>query len=162
MFNELSPNTKNLFEFVLNKKTDEKDYMRLAIKAAKKSTEEVGCGVVIVKDGVVIAKSYNTQRKTHNAGAHAEMNAIRLAGKKISNKNLQGATAYCTREPCIMCLSALSYAKVSKVVFGLTMKETYSPDRIINIEVEEFLEKSPHKLEVVAGFLKDECKILLG
>ena len=135
--------------------------MRLAIEEAKNSSEDIGCGVVIVKDEQVIAKAHNNQRINNNASAHAEINAIKEAGKKLNNKKLEDCTVYCTCEPCIMCLSALSYAKIKKLVYGLSMKETYSANRIINIDINQFLAKSPHKFEIIQDFMKDECKKLL-
>lgn len=144
------------------KNVDEK-FLRLAIDEAKKSSESVGCGVIIVKNGEVLAKTHNTQRETNNASAHAEISAIQKAGKKLGRKRLEGCTMYCTTEPCIMCLSAASYAKIKRLVFGLTMKETYNIDRIIDIvDINGFIEKSPHKFEYEGGILKEECMILLG
>jgi tRNA(adenine34) deaminase len=136
-------------------------FMKIAIKEAKKSSESIGCGTVIVKNGKIIAKAYNTQHETNNASAHAEINAIKKAGQKFRNRELKNCVVYSTTEPCIMCLSALSYAKIKKLVFGLSMKETFSTDRIIDFNIDTFLEKSPHKFDVVKGFMKDECKQLL-
>ena len=133
-------------------------YMTLAIKEAKKSTEDIGCGAIIIKENKIIGKGYNTQRETHNATAHAEINAIKAAGRKIKNKKLEECIIYCTCEPCIMCLSALSYAKVKKIIYGMSMNETYSKDRIIDINIEQFLNRSPHKIEIEKGFMKEECQ----
>lgn len=139
----------------------DKDFMELAIKEAKKSKEAMGCGVVITKNGEVISRAYNTQRSSHDATAHAEINAIRKACKKLRSKNIEGATIYCTCEPCIMCLSAISYSRINKIFYGLSMKETYSMDRIIDIDLDTFLSKTPFKQKVIRGFMKDECRILL-
>lgn len=132
--------------------------MRLAIQEAKKSKEDIGCGVVIVKDNSVIAKAFNTQRETCNATAHAEINALQQAGQVLRSKTLEKCTAYCTCEPCIMCLSAFSYAKIKKIVYGLSMKESYPVSRIIDVDSSLFLEKSPHKIEIVPSFLVEECR----
>lgn len=66
----------------------DKDFMSLALEEAKRSIDIIGCGAVIAKDGEVVAKAHNTQRKTNNASAHAEINAIGEAGKKLGSKNL--------------------------------------------------------------------------
>src|SRR3989338_14249 len=97
---------------------DEK-FMKLAIKEAKKSKDGIGCGAVIVKNGKILAKSYNTQRSSFDASAHAEINAIRLAGKRLKTKYLDDCTIYSTLEPCIMCAAAISYAGVKRIVYGL-------------------------------------------
>ena len=136
----------------------DKKFLNLAIKQAKKSSEDIGCGVIIVKDNKIIGKGYNTQRKTHNAAAHAEINAIKSAGKKLKSKKLENCIAYCTCEPCIMCLCALSYAKVKKIIYGMSMNETYTKDRIISIDIDQFQEKSPHKIEIQKDFMKEQCQ----
>lgn len=63
-------------------------FMTLAIEEARMSLEPLKCGVVVVKGGQIIARAFNSQRSENNAGAHAEMNAIRLAGQKLGSKNL--------------------------------------------------------------------------
>ena len=127
---------------------DEK-FINLAIKEAKKSTQQVGCGAVIVKQGKVLAKSYNTQRKSHNATAHAEINAIKKAGVKLKNKKLDECTIYCNCEPCTMCLSAIIFSKLKRLVYKTSMKETF-PDNIpVDIDINYFLSKTDRKLEVL-------------
>lgn len=137
------------------------EFMKLAIEEAKKSSEDVGCGVIIVKNNEVIAKAFNSQRASFDASAHAEINAIKEAGKKLNNKILEDCTVYCTCEPCIMCLSALSYAKIKKLVYGLNLRDTYPDNRIIDIKIDEFLANSPHKFEVVKNFMENDCKEIL-
>ncbi len=137
------------------------ELMLIAIEEAKKSEEFVGCGVVIAKDGNVIAKTYNTQRKTNNASAHAEINAIGEAGKKLGNKNLGGCVIYCTCEPCSMCLSAIIFAKIPKLFYGTSMQETFPDNLPITLTTEELLAHSAHKIEIVAEFMKEDCLHLL-
>lgn len=64
--------------------------MRLAISEAKESSEPGKCGAVIIKDGEIVAKAYNSQRGDNHVTAHAEMKAIAEAGKKTVSKNLKG------------------------------------------------------------------------
>lgn len=139
---------------------NEADYMRLAIKEAQKSDEQVGCGVVIVREGEVLSQAFNTERVDHDATAHAEVKAIREAGKKVEDKNLKGATMYCTCEPCVMCMAAAIYAKVEKIVFGLGMKETYGK-YMIGVDYHEVVNNEIHKVNVEGGFLYDECRGLI-
>jgi tRNA(Arg) A34 adenosine deaminase TadA len=119
--------------------TDE-ELMRLAIEEAKLSKEPLKCGVVIAKDGKVISKTYNSQREDNNATFHAEIKAIGLAGKHLKTKNLNGGVAYCTCEPCIMCKTALFFAKIEKIYYGSNLKN----EKIYNISM-------------VRNFLVEEC-----
>ena len=133
--------------------------MQQAIEEATKSSENLKCGVVIVKDNEIIAKAFNSQRDSNNASAHAEINAIKIAGERLNNKNLENCTIYCTCEPCIMCLTAIAFSKIKKLVYGLNLKDV--SDGLININIDEFLQKSSHKFEVVKNFMETECKDIL-
>ena len=134
--------------------------MEMAISEASKSEEPLKCGVVIVKDGKIIAKTFNSQRRDNNATAHAEIKAIADAGKELGNKNLEGSTVYGSCEPCIMCLSAMTFAKVKKLFYGISLKDV-SP-QLIEIDIDTFLDKSPNKLEVIKNFMVEDCRKLLG
>lgn len=131
--------------------------MKLAIKEAKKSSELLKCGCVIVKENKVISKSHNSQRTLKDASAHAEINAIRKAGKKLGNKNLNNCTIYSTCEPCIMCLSAIAFAKIEKLIYGVSLRDVTPKEKRIDIDIDTFLAKSPHKIEVIKDFMKEEC-----
>ena len=133
--------------------------MRLAIEEAWKSKEPFRCGAVIVKGKDVIANSCNSPRTSKDASAHAEINAIRHAGKKLGNKYLDGCRIYSTCEPCVMCLSALVYARIGKIIYGIRLKELSS--KPIDIDIDTFLSKSPHRIKIVKGFMEKECRELL-
>jgi tRNA(adenine34) deaminase len=135
------------------------DFMNLAISEAYKSSEPLKCGVVIVKDGIVITQAFNSQRKDNNSTAHAEIKAIALAGNHLGNKSLEGCIVYGTCEPCTMCLSAMIFAKINKLVYGITLREV-SPT-LIEIDIDTFLAKSPYRFEIVKNFMVEECRQLL-
>lgn len=84
--------------------TDEK-YMREALKQAKKALAlgEVPIGCVIVHDGKIIARGYNRRNTDQSTLSHAEITAIRKAGKILKDWRLEGCTLYVTLEPCQMC-----------------------------------------------------------
>lgn len=107
--------------------TDQR-YLQQAIAMSKKSPEPVGCGVLIVQNGNVIAKTYNSQRADNIAIHHAEIKAVIQANKHTGSRKLEDATAYCSCEPCAMCLTALSYAKVSRIVFNKSMQDLFPDD----------------------------------
>lgn len=84
--------------------------------------------MLIVQNGTVVAKTHNSQRADNIAVNHAEIKAIIEANKATGSRKLKDATAYCSCEPCAMCLTALSYAKVSKIVFNKFMKDLFPDD----------------------------------
>jgi tRNA(Arg) A34 adenosine deaminase TadA len=106
----------------------DKEYLRRAAFMAEQSPEEVGCGCLIVKDGHVVASQFNSQKKDGMAINHAELKAVVAANYETRNRELEGATAYCSCEPCAMCLAALSYAKVERIVYSKTMAEVVPDD----------------------------------
>lgn len=74
-------------------------------------------GAVVVLNGKVIGTGCNEVLSTNNPVAHAEINAIQAACKAINNFQLKGAILYCTCEPCPMCLAAVYWARIKKVIF---------------------------------------------
>lgn len=98
-----------------------KVFLQLAIDTALdniKSNNGGPFGAVIVKDGVLIAKSPNTVTSSNDPTAHAEINAIRLACKELKTFDLSGCEIYSSCEPCPMCLSAIYWARISKVYYA--------------------------------------------
>ena len=142
-------------------KEQNEEFMKLAVEEARKSSEPLKCGVVIVKDGNVVAKTYNSQRESRNSSAHAEIKAIGVAGQALGNKNLNGCDIYCTCEPCLMCVSAIAFAKIDRLFFGVSLADVSPAEKLINISTDEFLEKSPYKFQLIKNFLEEECKALV-
>lgn len=98
-----------------------KEFLQLAIDTALdniKNNEGGPFGAVIAKDGVLIAKSPNTVTTSNDPTAHAEINAIRLACKELNTFDLSGCEIYSSCEPCPMCLSAIYWARISKVYYA--------------------------------------------
>ena len=95
-------------------------YMQEAIKLAllAREEDEVPVGALIVKDGEIIAKAYNTREKSKCATHHAEILAIEEACRVLGGWRLPGATLYVTMEPCCMCAGAIINARIPRVVFG--------------------------------------------
>ncbi len=117
----------------------DKIFLNRAVELAKQSSEKMGCGVIIVIDNKVCAEEYNSQRADNVAVHHAEIKAIVSANKKLGKRELTGATAYCSCEPCAMCLVALSYAKVQRIVFNKTMKDLCPQDPQSNMNPYDFV-----------------------
>lgn len=143
-------------------KTEKRFIMLLAISEAKKSSEPLKCGAAIVRGEQILAAANNSSHQDNDASAHAEVNAIRKAGEKVGSKYLDGCTIYCTCEPCVMCLSAISFARIGTIVYGLTLREVFPKEKIIDIPLDAFLAKNPRKIAVVKNFMQEECGKLLG
>ncbi|MDR1027007.1 MAG: nucleoside deaminase [Rickettsiales bacterium] len=96
------------------------DFMRAAMKMAVRAAahDDVPIGAVIVRDGAIIGRGENKVQKKQNPTAHAEMIAIRAACKKIEKKFLDGCDIYVSLEPCAMCATAISFARVRRVIFA--------------------------------------------
>ena len=100
---------------------DEK-MMRKAILLSKKSIAAGGgpFGAVVVKDGKEVASDHNRVTLNNDPTAHAEVNAIRKAAKKLNTFNLSGCEIYTSCEPCPMCLSAIYWARIDKIYYANT------------------------------------------
>ena len=157
---------------------DDKYYIDLALKKAKVAACNgdipVGCIIVYnenkknrkmcevaklagIKDGEVIATSYNKRNKNKNAISHAEILAISKACKKISDFRLEECTIYVTLEPCQMCAGAIVQSRIKRLVIGTKSEKSGSCGSIINVlDNDEF----NHKVEVT--FLDDnDCKVII-
>lgn len=118
---------------------------------AAESTEPVKCASILVNAaGQVIARSFNSQRADNLTASHAEMKAIALANQSIGRK-LNGITAYGNCEPCTMCLTALIFAGVDRIVFSCRLNDLVEDDKKIDIDCFEFVKKFPYtpKIELI-------------
>ncbi len=99
--------------------------MDIAIKEAKKAylEDEVPIGCVLVKDDQVIAKAHNKKVKKNDATAHAEIECIKKASKKINNWHLDDMDMYVTLEPCLMCGGAIVNSRIKNVYYGAKDKK---------------------------------------
>lgn len=133
---------------------DEK-YMRealaLAIKA--KNKDEVPVGAVIVKNDKIIAKGYNTRESDRDASAHAEINAIKKACKKVKDFRLIGCDIYVTLEPCMMCLGAIMNARIDNLYFGAFNNKE---EVLSSAELAKHAGLN-HNINIVGGVLEKEC-----
>jgi tRNA(Arg) A34 adenosine deaminase TadA len=103
----------------LQDQTDIK-FLARAVQLARENVAIGGgpFGAVIVKDGEVVAESANQVIAIPDPTAHAEVQTIRLAAKNINSFNLSGTTLYTSCEPCPMCLGAIYWSRISRVVFA--------------------------------------------
>ncbi|MBR9680323.1 MAG: nucleoside deaminase [Candidatus Altiarchaeota archaeon] len=141
------------------------EFMREAIKEATsgiKAKDGGPFGAVIVRDDKIIAKAHNTVLFSRDPTAHAEINAIRAASKKLG-KDMSGCVIYSTTEPCPMCFSAIHWAKIDKVVFG-TKIEDVAKLGFNEMPIKDFTLKflGNLKIEIEGDFLSMECLELLS
>lgn len=130
-------------------------FMKLALKEATYAFEEdeIPVGAIVVAGNRIIGKGYNQTEKLKDVTAHAEMIAITAAANYLGSKFLEDCTLYVTLEPCLMCASAIMWARVSRLVFGAYDAKagyTLTQGRVLH-----------PKTEVTHGILKDECGLLL-
>ena len=135
-------------------------WMEKALELAHKAEAagEVPVGAVLVKDNQLIAEGWNKPISSFDATSHAEIMAMRAAGKKLNNYRLIGTTMYVTLEPCSMCVGAMIHARVSKVVYGAAEPRTGALGGAFNL-----LQANQHNhiFTVESGVLEEESKALL-
>ena len=127
----------------------DEQYMRRALELAGRAEGEVPVGALVVVDGKVLGEGWNRPLSTHDASSHAEIEAIRAAGRATGNYRLPGATLYVTVEPCVMCVGAIFHARVARVVYGAREPKTGA--------TELFLSLFNHHATVQGGVLEKEC-----
>ena len=134
--------------------------MTEALKEAKKASEklEVPVGAVIVKDGKIIAKSYNQKETKYDTTKHAEILAIQKASKKLKSWRLIDCDMYVTLEPCPMCAGAIINSRIRKVYIGALDEKTGSVGSKLNLFTDY---KFNHNVEFEKGILEKECKEML-
>lgn len=133
--------------------------MKVALSQAQKAKEqnEVPIGAVIVKDGKVIARAYNTRNKTQNAINHAEILAISKACKKLKSWRLDECDIYVTLEPCPMCMGAILNARIKNLFYGAYDKT--SGDNLIEAIANS--NRLNHKTNLFGGVLQEDCSSIL-
>lgn len=141
-----------------------KKFMRLAIKEAAKNLKKMDggpFGACIVKRGKAIAVARNEVLKK-DATCHAEINAIRIASRKLKSFDLSGCVIYSTTEPCPMCFAAIHWARISKIVYGTTTKDAKKIG-FNELEITDRRLKSlgKSKIKIIPDYMREECLALL-
>lgn len=111
------------------------DYMEMALMEAKKAYDkgEIPVGVIIVKDGNIIAKAHNRKEELKSSLAHAEILAIEEASRYLGDWRLAGTEMYVTLEPCAMCAAAIAQARISKLHIGTFNRDMGACGTILNL-----------------------------
>lgn len=137
----------------------ENKFMKSALKCAEAALKEgeVPIGAVVVCDGKVIARGHNRRTKRQIATAHAEIEAIEKACKKLKSWRIPECDLYVTLEPCPMCMGAALNARIRKIYFGAyedkgrSLTNDIASANLLN-----------HKIEVEGGVMEEECRGILS
>ena len=126
----------------------------LALAREAESHGEVPVGAVVVFDGEVRGRGFNSPIRLNDPTAHAEMLAIREAAAAIGNYRMESAILYSTLEPCVMCAGALVAARVGRLVFGARDLRFGGVRSKFHLADSEILN---HRVEIVEGVLASQC-----
>ncbi len=126
--------------------------MREAAKAAKRGDAPFGA-VLADAAGTPLLRAGNTQASRNDPTAHAEINLIRLAARRLGRSTLEGLRVATNAEPCSMCLSALVKSRVAALHFGTPHEPHIDPP----IPAEEIVGRAHHRIELHGGILAAEC-----
>jgi tRNA(adenine34) deaminase len=130
--------------------------LALAREAAARG--EVPVGAIVVHDGAIVGRGGNAPIAHSDPTAHAEIAALRDAGRALGNYRLPGCTLYVTLEPCAMCAGAIMHARIARLVFGAADPKTGACGSVVDLFAETRLN---HHTEVTRGVAADACAALL-
>jgi tRNA(adenine34) deaminase len=136
-------------------------YLRTAIAEAQAAelAGEVPIGAIIVHQNEIIARGQNRVLRDHDPTAHAEIVALRHAGRALENYRLaENCTLYTTLEPCAMCAGAILHARIARLVYAAPDLKAGACGSVLSVMNHPQLN---HKVEVTSGLLADECGSLL-
>ena len=133
--------------------------MKAALKCAQKAFDEgeVPIGAVVVSEGKIIARGHNRRTKKQVATAHAEIEAIEKACKKLKSWRIPECELYVTLEPCPMCMGAALNARIKKIYFGApedkgrSLTNEIASANLLN-----------HTVEIEGGVMQEECAHILS
>lgn len=137
-------------------------FMNIALQQAQRafSVDEVPIGSIIVFGEQIISSEHNSVERLTDATAHAELLAITSANEKLGSKYLSGATIYVTVEPCVMCLGAIMWSRISRLVYGCNESKHgfVRYERVLN---ERQMSLFHTKLEITSNILSEQSEGLM-
>jgi tRNA(adenine34) deaminase len=134
-------------------------FMDAALAQARLAYDQgdVPVGAVVVIEGQIVASGFNRRQALGDPTAHAEMEALRLAGKHVGNWRIEG-DMYVTQEPCPMCAGAIVNARIRRLIYGCANPKAGAVDTLYQIPTDGRLN---HRVEVIRGVRAEECGGLL-
>jgi tRNA(adenine34) deaminase len=134
--------------------------MEEALREAQRALAlgEVPVGAVVVLDGRIVGRGCNRPITAHDPTAHAEVLALREAGKTVSNYRLLGCELFVTVEPCAMCAGAITHARIRRLVYGAEDAKAGAVHSMLQVLNHP---KLNHKVEIISGVLAARCMDLV-
>ncbi|MGJ9619386.1 tRNA adenosine(34) deaminase TadA [Actinotignum timonense] len=138
----------------------EKLFMREAMELAVRAEAggDVPVGALVVVDGAVVARGWNTREREHDPAGHAEIMALRAAGAALGRWRLGDADIYVTLEPCTMCAGAMVGARIRRLIFGAWDEKAGAAGSLRDVVRDPRLN---HRIEVIGGVLEEETSAQL-
>lgn len=139
--------------------TNDETVMREALRQAQLAAEEgeVPVGAVVVLDGEIVSVGRNRRETVKNALAHAEIEAIDAACRKLDGWRLHKCELFVTLEPCPMCMGAIINARIKRLVYGASDPKNGACGSVTDLSALSFT----HTVPVERGFLAEECAAVL-
>src|SRR4030081_3843025 len=136
------------------------DYLRAAIAEAQsaEANGEVPVGAVVVHENKIIGRGRNRVLRDSDPTAHAEIVALREAGRALANYRLEDCTLYATLEPCAMCAGAILHARIARLVYAAPDPKAGACGSVLSVMTPPQLN---NKAEVTSTLLAEECGALL-
>jgi len=136
-------------------------FMQRAFELAQQAEQlnEIPVGAVVVYQGNIIGEGFNQSIMLNDPSAHAEMLAIRQAGKHLNNYRLLECTLYVTLEPCPMCAGLLVHSRIERLVYASADLKTGAAGSALNLVCNEQLN---HQIMVTGGVMQAQCSQLLS
>jgi tRNA(Arg) A34 adenosine deaminase TadA len=140
---------------------EDERFMRMALEEARQGDHAFGC--VIARDNEVIARGHNLGKTNDDPTAHGEMVAIRRCLADRGSAALRGATLYTSGEPCVMCMGAIVWCGIGRVVFAASVPQIGSLMNQIMITGAEVAARAKwDPVQITGGVLADEAMRLFG
>ncbi len=140
---------------------DDEFFMREALSLARAAEclGEVPVGALVVREGEIVGRGFNSPIAENDPTAHAEITALRDAARNLGNYRLPGCSLYVTLEPCAMCAGAILHARIARVVYGARDPKTGVHGSVVDLFA---VERLNHHTVVAGGVLAEECSDLLS
>ena len=145
------------------KAPDDEHWMRIVLALARRAVREDDevpvAALVLGPDGGVLGQGWNRNISEHDPSAHAEIVALRAAGRALANYRLLGCTVYVSLEPCAMCAMAMVHARIARLVYGARDPKTGADGSAFDLLRSS---RHNHRIEVCPGVLGDDAAALLS
>ncbi len=131
-----------------------------ALRQARRGCREgeVPVGAVVVYEGKIVSRAHNRPLHLNDPSAHAEILALRRAGRKLGNYRLPGCALYVTIEPCAMCVGAIVQARIGRLIVGALDPKAGACGSVLAVLNNQ---KLNHRVVFDSGILQAECAAIL-